>query len=227
MSYTPLSNEKKKEICSALGLPEHFADAPQCGLLIAKCGELAQENKELADAGKGYFTTQILVRSKEALEENIKLKKEIEELKHREYCLRQDSKGHSPSEVQEYRDEIEELKKQAEIREGQFELSEAVLEQKIEKLEEKEGRWEVGQAITENVIANLKKEIEELKEKATMYEYMSEYMEKAEEFTPYFDYIREYHPDKFIEAGGIVDSDEEDMEKEEQLLKAQIEGEQE
>jgi hypothetical protein len=41
-----------------------------------------------------------------------KLKKETEELKHKEYCLRQDAKGYSPSEVQEYREETEELKEQ-------------------------------------------------------------------------------------------------------------------
>ena len=115
MSYTPLSTEKKKEICSALGLPEHFADAPQCGRLISKCGELAQENKEL-------------------------------------------------------------------------------------------------------------------QRKATMYEFMAEYMEKADEFWCYFEWIKENYPDEFVEAGGVVDSDEEeveekiDMEKEESLLKAQIEG---
>ena len=43
------------------------------------------------------------------VEKVLSLRGEIEELKHREYCLRQDAKGHSPSEVQEYRDEIEEL----------------------------------------------------------------------------------------------------------------------
>ena len=41
-----------------------------------------------------------------------KLKKETEELKHKEYCLRQDAKGYSPSEVQEYREETEELKEE-------------------------------------------------------------------------------------------------------------------
>lgn len=41
--------------------------------------ELKKENKELADAGKGFFTTEILVRSKEALEENLRLKKELEQ----------------------------------------------------------------------------------------------------------------------------------------------------
>jgi FtsZ-binding cell division protein ZapB len=48
-----------------------------------------------------------------------KLKKETEELKHKEYCLRQDAKGYSPSEVQEYREETEELKEENKnLREG-------------------------------------------------------------------------------------------------------------
>lgn len=197
--------------------------------------------------------------------ENVKLKKELEELKHREYCLRQDAKGHSPSEVQEYRDEIEGLKKkvkeledrdfyliQTKIDEGiemeraQFELSEAVLEQKIEKLEreiessekhwkdmaekyEGEGDWrwaEVESYIERQVEKQeeLKKEkeklkkaiyhldnvvVKELQRKATIYEYMAEYLEKTDEFWCYFDYIREYHPDEREAAGDILTSDEE------------------
>ena len=141
--------------------------------LIEEKKALRQENRELKDAGKGYFTTEILVRSKEALEENIKLKKELE---HREYCLRQDAKGHSPSEVQEYRDEIEELKE----------------------------RMEVGQAIAEKAIANLKKENEELKKRAMGINIVSRLVEKEEEIEELKEKI--------------------DMEKEEKLLNAQIEG---
>ena len=57
-------------------------------------------NKKLEDRAVADYDTR--------MKENVMLKKEIEELEHREYCLRQDAKGHSPSEVQEYRDEIRE-----------------------------------------------------------------------------------------------------------------------
>tara|TARA_R100001460_G_scaffold78646_1_gene119665 strand:+ start:47 stop:670 length:624 start_codon:yes stop_codon:yes gene_type:complete len=54
----------------------------------------------------------------------------------------------------------------------------------------------------------IKKEKLELKRKATMYQFMSEYMEKADCMGEYFDYIREYYPDE-RKAAGVL-SDEED-----------------
>ena len=59
-------------------------------------------------------------------------------------------------------------------------------------------------------IAKLKEENETLQRRATMYEYMSEFMEKSDTFSAYFDYIREYYPDERKEAGDLVSSDEED-----------------
>lgn len=174
--------------------------------LIEEKKALRQENRELKDAGKGYFTTEILVRSKEALEENIKLKKELE---HREYCLRQDAKGHSPSEVQEYRDEIEELKE----------------------------RMEVGQAIAEKAIANLKQENEKLSAVCLRWQEKADFNltdseEEVEDNDP--EEYGEYTWKEGLTAEEIAKVDkidpetgEEkiDMEKEESLLIAQIEGE--
>lgn len=187
----------------------------------------------------------------QAQEEIAKLKKELEESRHREYCLRQDAKGHSPSEVQEYRDEIEELKKQVEQKDADWNdwLNKAFGDDLYPISPSPE---------PDEFVAKVK----ELKRKATMYEYMAEYMEKADEFWCYFEWVKEKYPDKFVEAGGIVDSDEEvedndpeeygeytwkegltaeeiakvdkidpetgeekiDLEKEELLLKAQIQG---
>ena len=86
--------------------------------------ENAQLNKELEEKdanwndwlnkafGDDLYPISPSPEPEDFVEKVLSLRGEIEELKHREYCLRQDAKGHSPSEVQEYRDEIEELKKQ-------------------------------------------------------------------------------------------------------------------
>ena len=183
--------------------------------------KLKKENKELADAGKGFFTTEILVRSKEALEENLRLKKELEEVKHREYCLRQDAKGHSPSEVQEYRDEIEELKKE----------SNKVLIENVRDLLYERDKFdcEVGW----KDIAWCVDYFDTLKETEKRYkETHSSSDEEVEDNNP--EEYGEYTWKQGLTAEEIAKVDkidpetgEEkiDMEKEEKLLKAQIEGE--
>ncbi len=264
--------------------------------------KLKKENKELADAGKGFFTTEILVRSKEALEENLRLKKEnaelkkykeqseknwgdlsekfegdrdcwrwaevemwieklkkeldeakkeheldmeefqktsqwdaecvqenevaplkkeLEEVKHREYCLRQDAKGHSPSEVQEYRDEIEELKKE----------SNKILIENVRDLLYERDKFdcEVGW----KDIAWCVDYFDTLKETEKRYkETHSSSDEEVEDNNP--EEYGEYTWKQGLTAEEIAKVDkidpetgEEkiDMEKEEKLLKAQIEGE--
>ena len=62
----------------------------------------------------------------------------------------------------------------------------------------------------------LKEENKKLKEeggtnqrRATIYEYMSEFMEKSDSYGAYFDYIREYYPDE-REAAAVPSDEEED-----------------
>ena len=55
-----------------------------------------------------------------------------------------------------------------------------------------------------DAVKKLKEENETLQRRATMYEYMSEFMEKSDTFSAYFDYIREYYPDERKEAGDLV-----------------------
>ena len=41
-----------------------------------------------------------------------------------------------------------------------------------------------------------------------MWKYMSDYIEKSDP-SAYWDFIRDEYPDEFVEAGGVIDSDEE------------------
>ncbi len=99
---------------------------------IAEKEQLNQEKKEFYEnlAGKAKEATSIIKNQKhqihqlEATIETIKclkeqvdasLKEENEKLKHTVYCLRQDTKRYSADEVQEYREEIEELKEENKI----------------------------------------------------------------------------------------------------------------
>ena len=60
-----------------------------------------------------------------------------------------------------------------------------------------------------DAVKKLKEENETLQRRATIYGFMSEFMEKSDTFSDYFDYIREYYPDERKEAGDLVSSDEE------------------
>ncbi len=63
-------------------------------------------------------------------------------------------------------------------------------------------------AMSEN--KKLKEEAATNQRRATIYQFMSEYMEKADCMGDYFDYIREYYPDQRTAAGDLVSSDEEE-----------------
>jgi len=61
----------------------------------------------------------------------------------------------------------------------------------------------------------LKEENETLQTKATIYEFMNEFMEKADLYGDYWDFVREYYPDERKKAGEIMSSDEEESDDEE------------
>ena len=61
-------------------------------------------------------------------------------------------------------------------------------------------------------VKNLKEEGATNQRRATIYEYMSEFMEKADCMGAYFDFIREYYPDEREAAGDCWTSDEEEEE---------------
>ena len=91
-----------------------------------------------------------------------------------------------------------------------WKMSRALRDTEIKELSEENKKLKEGTLLKfqEVEIADLKEEIEELETKATIYEYMSEFMEKADLYGDYFDYIREYYPDERKEAGDFMDSDE-------------------
>ena len=55
---------------------------------------------------------------------------------------------------------------------------------------------------------SLDEENKKLEKRATMWKYMSDYIEKSDP-SAYWDFIRDEYPDEFVEAGGVIDSDEE------------------
>jgi len=61
-------------------------------------------------------------------------------------------------------------------------------------------------------VKNLKEEAATNQRRATMYEFMNEFMEKADCMGEYFDYIRAYYPDEREAAGDCWTSDEEEEE---------------
>ncbi len=191
--------------------------------------KLKKENKELADAGKGFFTTEILVRSKEALEENLRLKKELEEVK-KEHELdmeefqktsQWDAECVQENEVAPLKKEIEELKKE----------SNKVLIENVRDLLYERDKFdcEVGW----KDIAWCVDYFDTLKETEKRYkETHSSSDEEVEDNNP--EEYGEYTWKQGLTAEEIAKVDkidpetgEEkiDMEKEEKLLKAQIEGE--
>jgi|EP01046_Picozoa_sp_COSAG06_P009470 hypothetical protein len=48
-------------------------------------------------------------------------------------------------------------------------------------------------------------QVDESSRRATIYEYMSEFMDKADLYGAYWEYIKEYCPDEWEEAGGFGD----------------------
>jgi len=92
------------------------------------------------------------------------------------------------------------------------------LKEELEDAKEEywEKGWHGGKCDTfdeiDDAVKPLKEEINKLKEeaatnqrRATMYQFMSEYMEEADCMGEYFDYIRENYPDKQKEAGVLSD----------------------
>lgn len=77
---------------------------------------------------------EIIAHIKKQEQQIKKLNEENEQLKHNNYCLRQDAKGYSPSEVQEYREEIEELKEQNKNLELKIQAINQVQETQITKM---------------------------------------------------------------------------------------------
>lgn len=67
-------------------------------------------------------------------------------------------------EIEELKKENEELKVWVKGEKEELEWCDEEIKELNKELEEKEGRWEVGQAIAENVIANLKEKLEQAEE---------------------------------------------------------------
>ena len=85
-----------------------------------------------------------------------------------------------------------------------FNLAEARLST-IKELQKQLKKWKKYCGKAEDRLDKEMKLNEDLQRRATMYQFMSEYMEKAGCMGEYFDYIRENYPDKQEDAGVLSD----------------------
>jgi hypothetical protein len=99
--------------------------------------------------------------------------------------------------VAQWRDDITDLREEIKG------LQEQLNEESQQRLKNKECWMSVQKQYHE-----LKEENKKLKKRATMWKYMSDYIEKSDP-SAYWDFIRDEYPDEFVEAGGVIDSDEE------------------
>lgn len=163
------------------------------GLKKLKKGELLSYVVELY----GFIDLFDGVSLTKTIEENEKLKEENKKLKKRAmpFGWTEESCKNWIEENKELKEENKKLKKENEKYQDPTESEKSLLK--------KTQKGFLGE------IKKLKEENKKLKKRATMWKYMSDYIERSDP-SAYWDFIRDEYPDEFVDAGGIIDSDDED-----------------
>ena len=198
-----------------------------------KQGIINDYKKEVDIEHQRYL--EAIEKRSELKEENTKLKEKLKELEHHNYTLRQDSKGYSAEEVNEYREETEGLLKEvAHLKKENVSIKSVSynLAEDVRKLVEENEEQVAAIHDLEKEVANLKKEIVDLKSdngwtKAHQ-SLINEFMERSESWSEYYSWLEEYYPEEHkaemklmeeLEIGDKKDEVKKDEVKKEEVTK--------